>query len=474
MTNLPLLTDLYQLTMLCGYHDHGKLDQMSCFDLYFRRLPFGGGFCVACGLEPALDWLDKLKFGDSEIDYLTSLKLFPEAFLHWLRDFRFSGDIWAVPEGELVFPGEPLLRIKAPLPQAQLIESALLNIINFQTLVASKAARVCLAAGDGIVLEFGLRRAQGVDGAMAASRAAVIGGCHATSNVQAGKAFDIPVKGTHAHSWIMSFESELEAFRAYAHTYPESCTLLVDTYNTLKSGVPNAIVVGRELQEKGHTLAGIRLDSGDLAALSIRSREMLDQAGFHHTKIVASNDLDEHSIARLKQEGACIDIWGVGTNLVTCKDEPALGGVYKLVSASDPAGRMQPRIKVSSNPVKSTVPDEKQCYRAYRGEAMVGDVLCKLSETPSAEGTLSTTHAVTNEAHQIRYSRLLPLLQPAMKNGKRLQPEESLQSKRKRTQAALSTLPDDHKHLTNPAPYWVGLSDELLALRNELRDLAVS
>jgi nicotinate phosphoribosyltransferase len=465
--NLSLLTDLYQLTMMCGYHSHQKLDQQSCFDLYFRRLPFGGGFCLASGLEPALEWVENLSFEKPQLSYLASLNLFPSEFLEWLGDFRFNGDIWAMPEGELVFPGEPLLRIHAPLPEAQLIESALLNMINFHTLVATKAARVRLAAKDGLVLEFGLRRAQGVNGALAATRAAMVGGCHATSNVQAGYLFDIPVKGTHAHSWIMSFDSELEAFRAYAKTYPDSCTLLVDTYDTLGSGVPNAIKVGQELEAQGHRLAGIRLDSGDLAHLSIESRKLLDQAGMSDAKIVASNDLDEHIISQLKEKGARIDIWGVGTNLVTCKDEPALGGVYKLVAASDSEGWLTPRIKVSSNPIKTTIPGIKQVYRAYQQDQIVGDVLCLADETPSP-GQLRSTHAMTAESRMLSYSRLEPLLVPVMKNGKRVVGSESLNESAARAQRALGSLPEEHKKLSEPVEYWVGLSDGLLELRQGL------
>ena len=466
-SNLSLLTDLYQLTMMCGYHSHQKLDQQSCFDLYFRRLPFGGGFCLACGLEPALDWVENLRFEQPELDYLDSLNLFPQPFLNWLADFRFSGDIWALPEGELVFPGEPIMRIHAPLPQAQLIESALLNMINFHTLVATKAARVRLAAGDGTVLEFGLRRAQGVNGALAASRAAVVGGCHATSNVQSGFLYGIPVKGTHAHSWIMSFDSELEAFRAYAKTYPDTCTLLVDTYDTLGSGVPNAIRVGRELEADGHKLAGIRLDSGDLCHLSIESRKMLDEAGMTEARIVASNDLDEHIISKLKENGAKIDIWGVGTNLVTCKDEPALGGVYKLVAATDSTGRLTPRIKVSSNPIKTTIPGVKQIYRAYHAGQMVGDVLCRADETPSA-ADLIATHPTTNESRKLNSTELRPLLVPVMERGRRSGESESLQQSAARAQRSLAQLRDEHKKLTDPTLYWVGLSDRLLELRNGL------
>ncbi len=316
--------------MLAGYHHCGKLEQKSCFELFFRRLPFSGGFAVAAGLQSALDYLDGLKFEKPELDYLATLGLFNEDFLNWLSDFRFQGDFYAVDEGELFYPGEPLLQVHARMPEAQLIETALLNILNFQTLIATKAARITLAAKRAPILEFGLRRAQGVDGALSASRAAYIGGCEATSNVLAGEKFGIPLKGTHAHSWVMSFSSELEAFRAYADLYPESCTLLVDTYDTLESGVPHAITVGHELAQKGHQLRAIRLDSGDLALLSKRARLMLDEAGLVETKIVASNDLDEEVIAALIDQGARIDIWGVGTNLVTSQVSPPLEASISL------------------------------------------------------------------------------------------------------------------------------------------------
>ncbi|MFA5506861.1 MAG: nicotinate phosphoribosyltransferase [Vulcanimicrobiota bacterium] len=467
--NLSLLTDLYQLTMVCGYHAHGKLAQESCFELYFRKLPFAGGYCLSCGLEPALEWLEGLRFEAEQLDYLRNLNLFPEDFLDWLSQLRFRGDVWAIPEGELVFPGEPLLRVQAPLPQAQLVESALLNIVNYHTLVATKASRIRQAAEGGLVLEFGLRRAQGINGALAATRAAIVGGCQATSNVLAGQLFQVPVKGTHAHSWIMSFDTELEAFRAYAHTYPDSCTLLVDTYDTLQSGVPNAIRVGQELAEKGHVLAGIRLDSGDLAQLSIESRKMLDQAGLTQTRILASNDLDEYAIAELKSRGARIDIWGVGTNLVTCKDEPALGGVYKLVAASDHQGELRPRIKVSSNPGKSTVPGIKQLYRAYSGELVVGDVLCLAHEEPSLQnGQIGSTQPLTGERKTLNYDRLEPVLVPVMEKGRRLRPAPDLQNCAKRSEKSLQSLAPEFRRIQLPETYWVGLSDELLSLRKKL------
>lgn len=475
MKNLALLTDLYQLTMMAGYHGCGKTAQKSCFELFFRKLPFSGGFAVAAGLQTALDYLSDLRFQQDELEYLRGLNLFSKDFLTWLEDFRFLGEVEAIAEGELVFPGEPLLRVSAPIPQAQLVESALLNILNFQTLIATKAARVYLAGKKAPVLEFGLRRAQGVDGALSASRAAFIGGCEATSNVLAGQKFGIPVRGTHAHSWIMSFPSELEAFRAYAELYPSSCTLLVDTYDTLESGVPNAITVGLELAEQGHLLQGIRLDSGDLAHLSKRARAMLDAAGLNSTKIIASNDLDEEVIADLIDQGARIDVWGVGTQLVTSHDQPALGGVYKLVAAEDESGQMRPRIKISSNLEKITIPGVKQVYRAVDNAGrMLGDCLATVEEAPPT-GFCTTYHPhyatgqLTLDAPFWR-----PMLQPVMSQGKVLLQKEPLTSIRERFLNNLRGLPVESQRRVNPHTYWVGLSGELRDLRNRLLDEARS
>ncbi len=473
MKNLALLTDLYQLTMLAGYHACNKIEQRSSFELFFRRLPFQGGFCVAAGLEPALHYLRNLRFEDHELEYLKGLGIFSDDFLSWLKNFRFTADVDAVAEGELIFAGEPLMRVRGRLPEAQLVESALLNMLNFQTLIATKAARLYIASNRGSVLEFGLRRAQGVDGAISATRASYIGGCTATSNVLAGYLHGIPVRGTHAHSWIMSFPSELEAFRAYATLYPDSSTLLVDTYDTLGSGVPNAIVVGLELKGRGHQLQGIRLDSGDLAQLSIAARRMLDEAGLEQTKIVASNDLDEHLVANLLSQGARIDIWGVGTSLVTSRDEPALGGVYKLVAAAGPSGNLEPRIKISSNPEKITVPGEKDLWRVYDEQGMmVGDCLTRAGEKPDFKTPLGV---VSHHPHFAESRRNLmghsarALLQPVMRQG-RLIPEErpSLDSIRDAFVKNLETLPAECQRRANPESYWVGLSDDLFTLRSKM------
>lgn len=368
MNQSPLLTDLYQLTMAAAYWKCGRAEDEAVFHLFFRRTPFGGSYAIAAGLGDAVEWLRHYRFSAEDLAYLGSMQgrdgspLFESAFLDYLGDLRLTVDIDAMPEGTLAFAHEPLLRVRGPLVQGQLLETALLCILNYQTLVATKAARVCQATRGEPVLEFGLRRAQGPDGAMSASRAAFIGGCAATSNVLAGQRFGIPVRGTHAHSWVMSFESEREAFQAYARAMPHNSTFLVDTYDTL-GGVREAIEAGRWLRERGHEMNGIRLDSGDLAELSIAARGLLDAAGFPNATIVASNDLDEHLIESLKQQGARISLWGVGTKLVTAYDQPALGGVYKLGAIHRADGGWDHKVKLSEQPVKISNPGVLQVRR---------------------------------------------------------------------------------------------------------------
>jgi len=349
--SLSLLTDLYQLTMAQAYCSAGIAETEACFHLFFRANPFGGGFALSCGLASAIDYLEGLRFTTADVDYLSEQvgndgqPLFTREFLGYLNALRFTCDVDAVPEGTAVFPRAPMLRITGPIAQCQIVETALLNAINFQTLVATKAARVCLAAQGDPVVEFGLRRAQGPDGGISASRAAYVGGCVGTSNTLAGRRFGIPVSGTHAHSWVMAFSGELEAFRAYAQALPNNCTFVIDTFDTLQ-GAHNAVQVGRELRERGYELMGVRLDSGDLAWLSKRVRVILDEGGFPDAKIVASNELDEYLIGSLKDQGAAIDQWGVGTKLATSWDQPALGGVYKLSAVREPGGEWSPRVKV--------------------------------------------------------------------------------------------------------------------------------
>ncbi len=390
--NMTLLTDLYELTMMQGYFKNKDRNETVIFDAFYRNNPCDGGYAIAAGLEQLVNYIKELHFEKEDIDYLAGLGIFDKDFLDYLADFHFSGDVYAIPEGTVVFPREPLVKVIAPIMEAQLIETAILNIINHQSLIATKAARVCYAAkGDGI-MEFGLRRAQGPDAGIYGARAAMIGGCIGTSNVLCGQLFDVPVKGTHAHSWIMSFPDEYTAFKTYADLYPSACILLVDTYDTLKSGVPNAIRVFEEMRAAGIPLTfyGIRLDSGDLAYLSKKARKMLDDAGFPDAVISASNDLDEYLIETLKQQGAAITSWGVGTNLITAKDNPAFGGVYKLAAIMDKDGTFIPKIKLSENSEKITNPGNKKIYRVYEKETgkIKADLICLEEETFSEEESL--------------------------------------------------------------------------------------
>lgn len=375
-----LMTDLYQLTMAYGYWKNNWAERRSVFHLFFRRAPFGQDYAVVAGLELAADFLQGFSFSAADVQYLGGLKgsndkpLFNEAFLNYLQRMTFSCQVDAMPEGSIAFPHQPLLRVEGPLLQCQLIETVLLTLVNYSTLVATKSARVVHAAQGDRVLEFGMRRAQGVDGAITAARAAYVGGCHATSNVKAGQLYRIPVKGTHAHSWVMCFSDELEAFQRYADALPNNCIFLVDTYDSI-AGVEHAIQVGHQLREKGYEMVGIRLDSGDLAELSKQARRMLDEAGFPKAAIVASNELDEHRIEALKEQGATIGIWGVGTNLVTAADQPALGGVYKLSAVQDEQGEWQGRLKLSEETIKISNPGIQQVWRRHQDGQPVGDAI---------------------------------------------------------------------------------------------------
>ncbi|MBF0500320.1 MAG: nicotinate phosphoribosyltransferase [Candidatus Riflebacteria bacterium] len=470
-TNTALLTDLYQLTMMNGYVEAGIADRMACFDLFFRQLPFGGGYAVAAGLEDALDYVANLRFSREDIDYLASLNLFPVKFLEQLSEFRFTGEINALPEGTLVFPFEPILQVRGTLLEAQFLETALLNIVNFQTLIATKAARIWESSDRAPVIEFGLRRAQGPNGGMSATRAAYIGGCEATSNILAGKEFGIPVSGTMAHSWIMAHPDELTAFRAYAKIYPNKSIFLVDTFDTLREGIPHAITVGKEMKSQGHSLMGIRLDSGDLAYLSIEARQMLNEAGLHDVKIVASNDLDEWIVEALRHQGSKIDIWGVGTKLVTAAPDSALGGVYKLVALADERGEMRPRIKISQNVEKTTTPGEKAVYRIFDCNAnMIADVMALSNEPPPSDTSVVIHHP------QIEYKfsridtihRIESLLVTVFAKGKRLLPHTDIQKIRARTKAQLDSLHSTHRRLTNPHSYRVGFSKTLRELKGAM------
>lgn len=483
-----LLTDLYQLTMAQGYHHHGLAEQEAVFHLFFRSLPFQGGYAISAGLESALEELTAFRFDTEDIAYLRSLQaasgspLFTESFLAYLRELRFTCDVDAMPEGTACFPHEPLVRVRGPLAQAQLVETMLLNAINFQTLVATKASRIASAAGDSQVLEFGLRRAQGPDGGLSASRAAYIGGCAATSNVLAGKRFGIPVRGTHAHSWVMCFDTELAAFEHYAAALPDNCIFLVDTYDTLQ-GVEHAIQVGLRLRENGHKMLGIRLDSGDLTALSIEARKRLDAAGLTDAAIVASDDLDEYRLAELKAKGAQIGVWGVGTRLVTAFDQPALGGVYKLAALRpDPRSDWQFKLKLSEVPIKTSIAGVLDVARFELDGQVCLDLLydAGLSEAPkSSRERVSPWSGTRLHSEQ----RLDPpatatwrsLLEPALRGGQRVKAPEPLAQIRARASAEVKRLPlSARQHSNNATPVAVGMEAELQRMNQRLKAEALN
>jgi nicotinate phosphoribosyltransferase len=469
----PLLTDLYQLTMAAGYWHHGRASQEAVFHLFFRKPPFGGSYAIAAGLADVIAFLEGFQFSPEELAYLATLTgndgapLFVPAFLDSLGALRFTGDLDAMPEGTAAFPHEPLLRVRAPILEAQLLESALLNIVNFQTLIATKASRICRAAAPHPVLEFGLRRAQGPDGALSASRAAFIGGCDATSNVLAGHRFGIPVRGTHAHSWVMSFDSEPEAFAAYADAMPGNCTLLVDTYDSL-DGIRHAIATGLALRQKGHRLAGIRLDSGDLAWLSRQARQMLDAAGLQETAIVASNDLDEEIIGNLRQQHAAINVWGVGTQLVTGGSHPALGGVYKLGAVRLPDGSWSPRVKRSEQAAKSSLPGILQVRRFSGSHQFIGDAIFE-------EGLGCPAPVVIHDPADPTRSQAIPatachedLLVPIFRHGQSVYQSPSLTHIQSRTASQLARLSPEALRFLHPHGYPAGLTPSLARLRNQL------
>ena len=468
-----LLTDLYQLTMAYGYWKAGKADQEAVFELFFRKPPFQCGFTVAAGLAPAIDFLSAFCFTDDDAAFLGTLHgndgqaLFDGQFLDYLKALRFTCDVHAIPEGTVVFPQEPLLRIRGPILQCQLLETAMLNLINFQSLVATKAARVCLAAQGEPVLEFGLRRAQGVDGALAASRAAHIGGCDATSNVLAGKLYGIPVRGTHAHSWVMSFDDEREAFRAYAEAMPNNCVFLVDTYDTLE-GVRHAVETGCWLRERGHEMAGIRLDSGDLAWLSIEARKILDEAGFPKAIIVASNDLDEHIIASLKNQGAKISVWGVGTKLVTAYDQPALGGVYKLGAIRGKDGRWNYKVKLSEQTAKISNPGIHQVRRFRSDKEFIADGIYDVEHGAPENFTVVDPLDPTRRKHLAPGTAYEDLLVPVFKRGQQVYQLPALAEIRRRAQSQLAMFHPGVKRFVNPHQYPVGLELGLHDLKTEL------
>ncbi len=475
-TSLSLLTDLYQVTMAYGYWKSGTAEKESVFNLYFRKNPFGGGFTVACGLANAIGYVSHFGFTKKDLRYLRSLtgsdgqSLFEEAFLDYLADLKLTVDIDAIPEGTVVFPNEPLVRVRGPILQCQLLETPLLNLINFETLIATKAARLRLVAEADTLLEFGLRRAQGVDGGVTASRAAYIGGCDATSNVLAGKHYDIPVRGTHAHSWVMSFESELDAFETYADVLPNNVTLLVDTYDTLQ-GVRNAIEAGKRLRERGYRLSGIRLDSGDLAYLSIEARKLLDAAGFTDTAIVASNDLDETIIASLKQQGAQITVWGVGTKLVTAYDQPALGGVYKLAALRNTDGSWDYKIKLSEQAIKTSTPGIQQVRRYSDERGFLADMIVNESDPDALSGKTVTMIDPLDFTKRRRFGTAQAfddLLVPVFRTGDLVYSLPDIHAVRARVQDQLARLHPGVRRFVNPHTYPVGLENGLHELKTEL------
>ncbi len=473
--NLTLLTDFYELTMMQGYYKCQKMDQEVIFDMFYRKNPCGNGFAICCGLDQVIDYIRNLNFNEDDIDYLRSLGTFDEEFIDYLRGFHFTGSIYAIPEGTVVFPREPLVKVIAPVGEAQLVETAILNIINHQSLIATKAFRVCYAAqGDG-VMEFGLRRAQGPDAGIYGARAAVIAGCVGTSNVLTGKRFSVPVLGTHAHSWIMSFEDELTAFEAFARIYPNNCILLVDTYDTLKSGIPNAIRCFDKMKAEGIELKryGIRMDSGDLAYLSKKAKQMLTEAGYPDAVICASNDLDEDLIISLKMQGATINSWGVGTNLITSENQPSFGGVYKLAAIKGSDGNWIPKIKLSENSEKITNPGDKQIYRLYDNESgkVIADYIALCDEVVDSTQDLTIFDPIETWKKTTLAGgsyHVKPLLVPVFDHGKQVYHSPATMDIRAFCKEELNTLWDECLRLRNPHEVYVDLSQKLWETRQQL------
>lgn len=472
--SMALLTDLYQLTMSYGYWKSGNANKEAVFNLFFRENPFNGGYTIACGLEYVLDYIENFKFSDQDLKYLQEMKgndgtpLFEPEFLDFLANMSFECDIHAVPEGTVVFPHEPLIRVKGPIYQCQLLETPLLNMINFQSLIATKASRISAAAGDNPVLEFGLRRAQGIDGALAASRAAYIGGCASTSNVLAGKLFGIPVSGTHAHSWVMSFDNEEEAFRTYAEAVGNNVVFLVDTFDTIE-GLKMAIEVGKEIEEKGKKLQGVRIDSGDLAYFGAKARQMLDDHGFHHTRVVASNDLDEHLITSLKIQEAKIDVWGVGTKLVTAFDQPALGAVYKLSAVRENGNDWEYKIKLSEQAAKVNNPGIQQIRRFSRNGSFIGDMI--FSEPLQEKNSymmIDPIDPTRRRSFKMANVEVEDLLQPIFIQGKLQYSRPEINEIRQYTRLQMDALDRSIRRFDNPHVYPVGLEKGLHNLKTDL------
>lgn len=471
--SLSLLTDLYQLTMAYGYWKSKCSDREAVFHLSFRKNPFKGGFAISCGLHTAIDYLLDFRFERSDLDYLATLtghdgkELFEPAFLEYLEGMKLSVDLDSMPDGTLVFAHEPILRVRGPIIQCQLLETPLLNIINYQTIIATKAARVREAAGDRSILEFGLRRAHGIDGALTASWAAHIGGADSTSNVLAGKLFGIPVTGTHAHSWVMSFDDELESFKQYARAMPNNCVFLVDTYDTIH-GVKNAIEVGKWLKANGHQLLGIRLDSGDLAYLSIEARRLLDEAGMHDALILASNDLDETIIDSLNAQHAKIGAWGVGTKLITAYDQPALGGVYKLSAVRRPGEKWKYKIKLSEQAIKTSNPGLLQVRRYSNGEGYLSDMIWDIENPPGQDATMVDPFDPTRRKKFNRKTSYTDLLVPILRQGRLIYDVPEIGAVKNHVKEQLCHFHFTYKRLLNPHQYPVGLEKRLHDIKTEL------
>ncbi|MCI6989063.1 MAG: nicotinate phosphoribosyltransferase [Campylobacter sp.] len=469
MKNLALFTDYYQLSMMQGYFLKNK-DEVAVFDMYFRKHPSGGAYAILCGINELVEYIQNLKFTDLDIEYLSSLGSFKDEFLDYLREFKFSGEIYAIDEGSVVFAHEPLIRVRANLMQAGLIEAALLNIISFQTLIATKASRITDSAGNAPVMEFGARRAQGMSASIYGAKAAIVGGCVGTSNVAAAMKFNLKPLGTHSHAWVQSFASELEAFRAYARAYPNETLLLVDTYDTLKSGLPNAITVFRELRAKGFEPLGIRIDSGDLEYLTKAARKMLDDAGFKNAKITASNDLDEYLVEHLKSMGAKIDSFGIGTKLITSDDTPSLGGVYKL-SGIQNAGKIIPKIKISNDPRKINNPGLKQVFRLY--DKTTHKAMCDLitldGESIDESKPLEIFHPLyTYKRQTITNFYTKKLLKPLFVDGEFVGEKKSVECIAKFAKQEKQSMWDEYLRINKPPTYKVDLSLRLWNIREEL------
>ncbi len=470
-TNMTMLTDFYELTMMNGYLKNGLQDKIACFDLFFRSVPESGGFAICAGLQQMIDYLQNLSFADEDIEYLRNLHAFDDAFLDYLKNFEFKCDVWAIPEGTPIFPGEPIVKVIGPIMQAQMIETMLLVTINHQSLIATKTSRIVRAADGRPIMEFGARRAQGYDASVLGARASYIAGAAGTSCTIAAQQFDIPALGTMAHSWVQTYESEYEAFKAYAECYPDNCQLLVDTYNTLKSGIPTAIKVAKEvLEPMGKRLKAIRIDSGDLTYLSIKAREMLDQAGLTDCKITVSNSIDEYLLRDLLLQGAQIDSLGVGERLITSRAEPVFSGVYKLSMVVDGNGEQIPRMKISDNPEKITNPGSKELWRFFDRET--GYALADLITLEGEEVADTTEYEIFDPQHTWKRKvltnyRVEKLLQPIFVQGKLVYQNKSLEEIRGYCAEQLNTLWDSIKRFENPQTYYVDLSQKLWDLRQD-------